>query len=423
MTVDPVAENAGAGKPRLFRAAAMNEFERRGAGEPILQQPPNFTTYLIAISILCAALFAFVALATWPAVHTASGYVIPSRSPIEIYPSGSGVVIAIAAPGSRVRAGQPLARLSADTSSLTGSGTAEARLQALESQRQANSNEIRLVDMDRKSRLAQLDSEQALLAARIENLRRQSAIANARIANAEQDVAASRTLVDKGYMAAHEMRRRQNLLLEARQAITVLDLEAVAARNRLRAIAFEKDSISASFSRQAESLRAESFARSGEIATARLAVGETVVAPVSGRVASNEVQVGQRVDKRARLAILLPEATRLQIELALPSRAAGRIAPGQRVSLDFDSYPAAKYGRQTAVVSSVEPIATRSSAGAIAGARTEPEFRILVRPDRDVIAYDGQTYPLRPGMKVRARIVIERRTLLAWLLSPFKTFG
>jgi membrane fusion protein len=48
----------------------------------------------------------------------------------------------------------------------------------------------------------------------------------------------------------------------------------------------------------------------------------------------------------------------------------------------------------------------------------EPSYRVAVRLDRASVTAFGREIALQPDMTVRADIVLERRTLIEWLLEP-----
>jgi membrane fusion protein len=48
----------------------------------------------------------------------------------------------------------------------------------------------------------------------------------------------------------------------------------------------------------------------------------------------------------------------------------------------------------------------------------EPSYRVTVRLDRQTIDAFGRQVPLQPDMTVQADIVLEERSLVAWLLEP-----
>jgi len=48
----------------------------------------------------------------------------------------------------------------------------------------------------------------------------------------------------------------------------------------------------------------------------------------------------------------------------------------------------------------------------------EPFYKVTVALDRpDIDAY-GESMPLQPGMLLKADIILERRSLMDWLLTP-----
>ncbi len=101
----------------------------------------------------------------------------------------------------------------------------------------------------------------------------------------------------------------------------------------------------------------------------------------------------------------------LEAQLLVPARAIAEIQPGLPVSLHFTVYPFA--GLQ--VLGQVEQIDPVPVAKRIAHAAAHAHYRVWVRLPR----FGGSGRPgarLTPGMRVRARIDLPRRRLLAWLV-------
>ena len=53
----------------------------------------------------------------------------------------------------------------------------------------------------------------------------------------------------------------------------------------------------------------------------------------------------------------------------------------------------------------------------------EPVFRVRVKLSSDQVAAYGRPMPLQPGMLLTADVVIDRRSLLEWLLDPLYAAG
>ena len=48
----------------------------------------------------------------------------------------------------------------------------------------------------------------------------------------------------------------------------------------------------------------------------------------------------------------------------------------------------------------------------------EPVYRIRVVPNSQAVAAFGERHPLQPGMSLTANVILDRRSFLAWLLTP-----
>jgi len=57
------------------------------------------------------------------------------------------------------------------------------------------------------------------------------------------------------------------------------------------------------------------------------------------------------------------------------------------------------------------------------GEQGEPYYRATAILDHQSVRAFGQDLALRPGMKLEADIVLEERSLLAWLLEPLLISG
>jgi membrane fusion protein len=93
----------------------------------------------------------------------------------------------------------------------------------------------------------------------------------------------------------------------------------------------------------------------------------------------------------------------------------GTLRPGQEVQVKYDAFPFQTYGVFEGRVKSVaqEPVTLPSpqSADGI------PLYPVAVELKQQTIPTDSQMTPLRPGMTLTANIVLERKTLLNWLLQ------
>jgi membrane fusion protein len=162
-------------------------------------------------------------------------------------------------------------------------------------------------------------------------------------------------------------------------------------------------------------LLAESEQRMAEIEGRRAYV---VRAPIAGRVTTLQAAVGRAVDPGPAQLAILPHDSTLQAELFVRAQAIGFVRPGQEVRVLYDAFPYQRFGTYGGrIVGVARTMVTRAD---IAGpvALREPAYRVTVRLDRQEIAAYGTRVPLQPDMLLKADIVLDRRSLLTWLLDP-----
>jgi membrane fusion protein len=94
------------------------------------------------------------------------------------------------------------------------------------------------------------------------------------------------------------------------------------------------------------------------------------------------------------------------------------VRPGQKVRVKYEAFPYQNFGTYTGQIIKVSHTILTSSDASGPIALKEPAYRVtaaLERPDID--AY-GEKIPLQADMLLSADIILERRSLVRWLLDP-----
>ena len=52
-------------------------------------------------------------------------------------------------------------------------------------------------------------------------------------------------------------------------------------------------------------------------------------------------------------------------------------------------------------------------------AAVHPYYKVIVRPEKQMIAYDGRELSLQNGMKANTTLFLEKRKIYQWMVSPF----
>jgi membrane fusion protein len=271
---------------------------------------------------------------------------------------------------------------------------------------------------------AQLRRHTASLLAEQQQIIRQIALQEERTRLQQVDVARAQVLADQGFFPRAQLEVRQAQALAAEQDLAALrqrklslDRDVIEVAARLDAIPIETSAARAASSMtiaQLEQRRADAQSRTRYI----------IRSPIAGRVAALPVRAGETLVPGASVATIVPEGSRLEAELYVPSRAAGFIREGQEVRLLYQAFPHQRFGAgHGEVVSVSRTVLTPSEVAMPSVHLDEPVFRVQVRLERDYVDAYGQRTPLQAGMLLTADVVIDRRSLLEWILDPIYAAG
>jgi membrane fusion protein len=148
----------------------------------------------------------------------------------------------------------------------------------------------------------------------------------------------------------------------------------------------------------------------------------TVVATSSGTVSSLLIVAGQSVAPGDTLLAIVPDSSPLEAQLLVPSSAIGFVRVGTPVRIRYTAFPYQKFGIQSGAVTQVSRSAlTPNEAGALGGEVMENRqlrYRVRVSLDRQSVLAYGKMERLLAGMTVEADLLLDRRTLLEWLIEP-----
>jgi membrane fusion protein len=143
-----------------------------------------------------------------------------------------------------------------------------------------------------------------------------------------------------------------------------------------------------------------------------------VRAPAAGRVSTMQATVGQNVDPQRLQLEIIPEEAVLESELFVPARAIGFVQPDQAVRILYEAFPYQHFGAYSGHVVKVSQTILAGSEARGPIALKEPAYRVTVALDRPDVDAGGRKVALQPDMLLRADIILEKRSLMSWLISP-----
>jgi membrane fusion protein len=405
---------------QLFRQEAVDFHRARQQwGDVAALQPLSTKVVNWFLVSVVATLITFTVFAGYVRKETAVGYLTPTTGTAKVFASRIGTIRQVhVQEGDIVQEGQPLLTIDTDQITSDGLDVNVTLLETLSSQKELLSKTMNAEEERAGSERERLSLVAKGLETEISQLNGQLQLQKERLAVANSDLDAGQQLRSKGYLTTIELRRRQMVALEQQQAQKALSQQIAAKRNQLIETEASLSQLPTIMAQKVQVLRNELSATEQRIAETKGRRAYVIRSPLAGRVSTLQASVGQSaLPQRPQLEII-PENATLRAELFVPARAIGFIRAGQSVRLLFDAFPYQHFGTYRGEVVGVSQtiLMTTDTGGPLK--LNEPTYRILASLERQEVDVHDKKVPLQPDMLLKADILLERRSLINWLLSP-----
>lgn len=404
----------------LFRPEAL-EFQKqhREFGQVGRLQATSLKALSWLLTAAVGLMVVFICVAGYTRKETVAGYLAPAMGTAEIFVPQQGTVTDVhVSEDQQVAPGDVL--LTIDTAQITADGldVNAAVLKSLSVQKVVLTNQL---DAEERSTRAEKDR----LTAAISSGEAELAQLSSQMGFQEEQIGLGQKLVDTstkanslGYLSAPDLYKRQEGLLEAKQALSSLRQRYAARETELSQTRNSLEQLPTESARRLQPLRSELAQTEQRIAEVGGRRSFAIRAPIAGRIASVQATVGQIADPKRLQLEILPFESPLQAVLFVPTRAIGFVRPGQKVRLLYDAFPFQRFGTYSGRVVSVSKTIL-SEAGLSAPLQLkEPAYKVIAALDRADVDANGQKIPLQAGMLLQADILLEKRELIRWLLDP-----
>ncbi|MCL1050327.1 HlyD family efflux transporter periplasmic adaptor subunit [Shewanella abyssi] len=403
----------------LFRQQAVEAQKQKLHGDISLAQPISIYTSTFIILSIVAAIVLFLSFSHYARKETVRGYLVPDKGLIKTFANRSGnVEILHVSEGDIVTKGSPLATIVLRRSMLSGEELSESlidelkqQLALLQTEQSVNSTmevkqaaRLKISMTDSRASLAVITKLQALLA---EKLALQMA----------QQVQHNKLYKD-GFLSTLDYQFQQEKLIAVRQEIENLASNQIQTRSQLNSAAAELEVLPSQYALKDGDLARRRSELLRQIDETENNYRYVIRASEPGTVASIQVVEGEFIVNSRPLMSLIPQGAVLVAELLLPTRSAGFVKQGDEARLRFDAFPYQRFGFLESRISRIDKALLLEGEARVPVTLSEPVYRIRTQLSKqDMLAY-GNKFPLKSGMLLEADIVLDRRSLLDWLLEP-----
>lgn len=404
----------------LFRQEVVDARRGEWLGVINLATPLSFAWWASLALVLATAIVLFLALGHYTRRETVTGQLLPSSGLLTPSAQTTGTVTrTLVHEGQTVAAGQPLAEISADLNTTLGNTheVVDAQLRAQETQARVT---LANLQPQTKAQATDLRNRISLLQAQISQINDQFTLRR-RQADTDADLLGKISLLKvKGQISTVQYDQYQATALSEQSQVKAIVSQRLSIRQQLSSLREQLTELPLTASSKASQLRGQLAQLDAQLAENAAARGTILRAPEAGTVSTLMVKLGQNVTTGQQLVSILPQGSKLEAQLLVPSSAIGFINPGNRVVLRYEAYSYQKFGQQYGKVIQISRSAlTSAEADLLSGHSTKvPLYRVLVALDHQTIYAYGKTKALKPGMALSADILLDRRSLLQWVFEP-----
>lgn len=352
----------------------------------------------------------------------ATGQITSDKGIVKVDSKSPGVITGVFVKvGDHIKKGDVLISISeASISSSLGSNEL-IQGRSLADQKRAISSQI-----DSNIRLSH--EQEIDLNQQIFSLNSQILILNDHISIQRKEISNYRSLLEKmrpvaaqGYISAYQMQTQEALTFEAEGSLKDLEKQLAETRSSMRQEEKQLEEIPSNLSAKNSDLSRQLAQIESLISQNAVTESQNIIAPSDGTISEVIAVTGTTIGNNANLVSIIPKDGALIAELQLDAKSAGFIQLGNVVDLNYDAFPYERFGSFRGRVLTVSKSAlTPQEINAWTGANDnqQAKFVIQVSLPSDYVTYQNHNFPLKPGMSLSAHIMLERRPIYKWVMSP-----
>jgi len=411
----------------VFRQEAIDNKKMKWRGRALLLPGIPFWITAGLCLFFVAAFLSFVIAGSYTRRVNVNGEISTYPRAASVYSTVQGVVVRqFVTVGQEIKAGDPIYQI--DISKSTSSGVvSDNQRRDINNQLERITQIISRLESSRQSTLAMLEKQKAQYTAAFSRstdiLRR--AQEGSRIM--KENMENYRRYQSKGLINKDQLTNQVALYYQ--QQNNLLGLSGQNEQNALQITALESQiqTQTAEFDNRINQMELQRYELQKELLNIDAGAALIVRALADGRVDSLSVTVGQMVNTGDSLLQVIPhEIDHYALVIWVPNDAIPYIDVGDKINIRYDAFPAEKFGQFAGMVSIISKIPAspqemQTYQGAPKAALTAavPYYKVMVRPEKQIISYNGKRLSLENGMKAQSTLFLEKRNIYQWMLSPF----
>ncbi len=403
----------------MFRKEAIHAKQNRLPGKVSLTQPVSIIGSCSLIFFLSIIAFIFLLKTEISRKETIKGYLVTEQGVVKVYSGRAGILEELSVVnGDFVKEGQILATIRNSQNLTTGAELSSALKKELTVQLNSLSEELKLSRIVFDKEQNSIDRNLRVLKKSLVAVKNSTITSNKRLNLKKIQYENNLELYKKGFLSRNALATIEEEVLDAQESLDTLLRDTSKIFVEISELESEKSALPEKFMIKRVEIQRNLSSLQAEIIQIDNQYEFTKSAPESGIVTAIQPTIGSQITADSPILSIIPKNSPLVLELLLPSRSAGFIQNGDEVKIRFDAFPYQKFGLINGRIIDID------KALLLPGERKIPiditEAMYLVRASieqQDILAY-GKSFPLKVGMMAEADIILDKRSILEWLLDP-----
>ena len=403
----------------LFRQEAVNHQSERLTGEISLAQPLSVKFVTLLLVLIAAAVITFLFTAEYSRKETVRGFLMPNKGVIKSFASDGGTIEKLLVrEGDFVQQGDSIAHLVSHQNNAEGVDLSIQISLFLKDQVALINDEMEQHETLRTQESVNLDTRNVALENEKAALHRQFELAKTKLTLLQNQQNHFTKLNTQGFVSDLETEQQQQTLLNAHQEKENITRQLLQHEIALTQNAFASNNLPQQYKLKISNLKRQHSALEQQLAQIQNNFRYTVIASHAGTVTGIQVVEGETLNTIKPLLHILPEGSELVAELLLPTRSAGQIEEGQLSRLRFDAFPYQRFGFIESTIVRIDKALITPNEVQLPVTLNEPVYRLRATLQKQTMNAFGKQLELKSGMLFEADIMLEKRSLIDWLLEP-----
>ncbi len=384
-------------------------------------QPVGFYVITGVFFVITLALVGFLVTGEYKRKETVLGYLAPSSGLSIVRADQGGRLIQVFVnEGDTVEAGTPLFESRVDTETESGF-VGEQRIASIDVRLSELSEQIANIKTRYQQEHERLNSQVTNYERELKGLKTRKTLQLKAVEIASQQLGKFERLTKQEVTSQLELDNARSNDITQRLSIEGINQQIITRQGTLTEVRHTLSSLNNTEDRDLSQIRVQisqlEDSRAGLEATRQYLVRS----PLSGTVTALQGTVGQSISPNAPIVMIIPTGSELVVHLLAPSRSAGFLEPGQEVNLLVDAFPYQKFGVQKGIIKTVSTSPYRPGELDAPIPYEQSVFRVTVGLYKQSVTAYGKEVPLKSGMTLQGDLIVDRRTLMQWMLDPLLT--